>query len=68
MRSKKSPLFKDMVRVASSLRYESGNFLKNDTGQPDSYIQGQFKKFSFLKEDTVREVITGYLNNIDRGT
>jgi hypothetical protein len=67
MANKKSPVFKDMVRVASCMRSENGDFLKDDSGQVIPSINDQFKKFSFLKEDTVRSVVTRYLNNIDRG-
>ena len=67
MSRKKSPIIRDMVRVASSLRSENGNFLKDASGKTVPYIQEQFEKFSFLKEDSVRNVITRYLNNIDRG-
>jgi len=67
MRRKKQPIVRDMVRVASCLRSENGDFLKDSSGQTIPYIQEQFKKFSFLKEKSVRNVVTRYLNNIDRG-
>lgn len=67
MRRKKDPIFRDMVRVASSIRSESGKFLKDESGQTTPYIQEQFGKFSFLKEDSVRKALDNYLNNIDRG-
>ena len=67
MRHKKSPIFRDMVRVASSIRSENGNFLEDESGPITPHIQEQFNKFSFLKEDSVRRVLDNYLNNIDRG-
>lgn len=67
MRRKKNPIIRDMIRVASSLRSETGTFLKDDSGQIVPYIQEQFKKFSFLKESSVKNVVIRYLNNIDRG-
>lgn len=67
MKSKKCPILKDMVRVAAANRLESNDFLKDDTGKTIPYIQEQFTKFSFLKEDSVKNVVFGYLNKIDRG-
>lgn len=67
MARKKNPVFKDMVRVASSIRSEDGKFLKDESGQMTPFIQEQFKKFSFLNEKSVRKALDNYLNNIDRG-
>jgi len=67
MRRKKDPVFRDMVRTASVIRSENGNFLKDDSGEMSSHIQEQFNKFSFLKEDSVKRALNNYLNNIDRG-
>jgi len=67
MQIKKTPLFKDMVRIASAIRSENGKFLKDASGQTIPAVQEQFKKFSFLKVDTVKNVVNRYLNNIDRG-
>ena len=67
MHFKKHPVFKDLVRTASSIRSETGKFLKDDSGNVPNSIKEQFEKFSFLKEDTVRNVVTRYLNNRDRG-
>lgn len=67
MRRKKDPVFRDMVRTASVIRSENGNFLKDDSGEMPSHIQEQFKKFSFLKEDSIKRALNNYLNNIDRG-
>lgn len=64
---KKDPVFRDMVRVASSIRSENGKFLKDDSGEMTRYARGQFKKFSFLKEASIRRTFENYLNNIDRG-
>lgn len=67
MRRKKDPIYRDMVRTASSIRSESGKFLKDDSGQMTPFAKEQFSKFSFLKEDSVRKAVDNYLNNIDRG-
>lgn len=65
MTRKKDPLFRDMVRVASCIRSEEGKFLKDDSGKKTAYVQEQFKKFSFLKEESIRRALNNYLNNID---
>jgi len=67
MGHKKNPVFRDMIRVASCIRSENGKFLKDESGQVTPFIQEQFKKFSFLKEESVRKALDNYLNNIDRG-
>jgi hypothetical protein len=67
MANKKNPVFRDMVRIASSIRSEDGKFLRDESGQVTPFIQEQFNKFSFLKEDSVRKALNNYLNNIDRG-
>jgi hypothetical protein len=67
MQHKKNPVFRDMIRISSYMRSENGDFLKDDSGQTIPYVQRQFNKFSFLKEDSVRKVLDIYLNNIDRG-
>jgi transcriptional regulator of aromatic amino acid metabolism len=65
MARKKDPFYKDMVRVASIVRSENGEFLRDDSGEMSEHIQEQFKKFSFLNEDSVRRTLNNYLNNID---
>jgi hypothetical protein len=67
MQRKKNPVFRDMIRISSYIRSENGEFLKDESGKITPYIQEQFHKFSFLKEDSVRKVLDKYLNNIDRG-
>jgi hypothetical protein len=67
MQRKKNPVFRDMIRISSYIRSENGEFLKDESGKITPYIQEQFRKFSFLKEDSVRKVLDKYLNNIDRG-
>lgn len=65
MARKKDPFYKDMVRVASIVRSENGKFLRDDSGKMPKHIQEQFKKFSFLNENSVRRALNNYLNNID---
>jgi|WetSurMetagenome_2_1015567.scaffolds.fasta_scaffold389485_2 hypothetical protein len=67
MKRIKDPVFRDMIRTASCMRSENGSFLKDKSGKVTPSIQENFKKFSFLKETTVRRTLDKYLNNIDRG-
>lgn len=64
---KKNPLFRDMVRMASSIRSEKGDILKDASGKKTAFVDEKFKEFSFLTEGSVKRTLDNYLNNIDRG-
>lgn len=64
---KKDPFFRDMVRMASSIRSENGEILKDASGKKTSFVEEKFKEFSFLTDKSVKRTLDNYLNNIDRG-
>ena len=64
---KKDPVFRDRVRIASSIRSENGSILTEESGKKTKFAEDKFNEFSFLKESSVKTVIDKYLNNLDRG-